>query len=65
MTRLSYLQSLADSLRTPDQYEFTIEFRGRGGWWAIPLEARWFHDTGEYLGQNWREAAATLQRILG
>ena len=66
MTAQERLQSLADSLRTSEQWEFSIEFRGsRSGWWAIAECPRWFNDEGEYLGANWKAAEKTLRLILG
>jgi hypothetical protein len=61
--RREYLQELADSLRTDYQYEFYIEFRGRGGWYGVAN--RWIGDTGEFLGYNWQSAEYSLKQILG
>lgn len=61
-----HLQELANDLRTSEQSEVLIEFRGsRSGWWAIAETPRWFNDEGEYLGSNWKEAEKTLRLILG
>jgi hypothetical protein len=64
-SRAEYLQQLADSLRTPEQYQFSIEFRGRGGWFAVADERRHFCDNGEFLGYNWQQAEKTLRTLLG
>lgn len=64
-TRKEYLQSLADKLRTDKQYEFEIQFRGRGGWWGEPNEVRWIGDAGEFLGMDWREAEKAIKSLLG
>lgn len=65
MTRREHLQNLCDTLRTPDQCEFCVEWRGRGGWWAEPSEARWFDDEGEWIGADWRQAEAAMRKLLG
>lgn len=64
MNKTQQLQAIADELRTAEQYEFLIEYRGGAGWWAS-CEARWIGDEGEYLGRNYNEAIATLRAILG
>jgi len=64
-SRREYLQELANSLRTDDQYEFYIEFRGRGGWYGVSEYPRWFGDTGLLLGYNWQSAEYSLKQILG
>lgn len=55
------LQALADCLRTEDQYQFEVVWRGFSGWWAV----RYYGDRGEYLGQTFAEARLTLARLLG
>jgi hypothetical protein len=44
-----------------DMCHFYSEYRGAGGWWAIPFESRWFYDEGEFLGQNGFEALNSLK----
>ena len=58
------LQELWDSLRTDDTYEFTIYYTDDDYWYAIPLEARHFHDEGEYLGNGVKKAEETLRGWL-
>lgn len=64
MNKTQQLQAIADELRTDDQYEFEIEYRGGAGWWAS-CEARWIGDEGEYLGRDFESAKSTLYLILG
>lgn len=63
MTHRERLQSLADESRTPDQYEFVIEWRPFRGWWANADD--YWNPQGEFLGNNHTEAAKTLRMILG
>lgn len=65
MTKTAKLQQLADELRTPEQWEFEIVWRGVAGWWAIPSETRYFNDDGEFLGHDTASAETTLRRLLG
>ena len=65
ISRITYLQNLADSLRTADQYEFYIEFRPFHGWFAVSCDLRWHGDNGEYLGACWQEADKAIRLLLG
>ena len=65
MSKTDKLQTLANELRTDDQYEFWIEYRPNRGWYAVATESRWFGDDGEYLGAVYQDARAWLMRMLG
>lgn len=67
MTKREQLQKIVDDavIENSDLFEFTVEFRGRGGWWAIPDQLRWFNDCGEFLGHKYEEAESMLKSILG
>ncbi len=65
MTKTQQLQKVADQLRTPEQWEFEIVWRGFGGWRAVAAESRYFNDEGEYLGDTVSDAEATLRLLLG
>lgn len=58
------LQDLIDQLKPENSYDFEIEFRGRGGWWAMPTEARYWGDNGIYLGSNYQEAKKHIIRLF-
>ena len=62
--KTTQLQNLADELRTDEQYNFQIQWRGNG-FWAIPDESRWIGDDGEYLGPKKFEAEISLRALLG
>jgi hypothetical protein len=64
ISRTNYLQNLVDSLREPEHYEFTIEFRPGQGWFAVPCDPRWFGDDGEYLGSRWQDAVRRIKSLL-
>ena len=64
LTKTQQLQQIWDDNKTSDQYDWEIKWRGRAGWWAIPFEARWFLDEGEFLGYNFKSAKATLSFLL-
>ena len=66
-SKKDHLQEIADKAyaRKDFTYYFMIEFRGAGGWWAIPENPRWFQDEGEFLGMNYVAALKQLHRLLG
>lgn len=66
MTKQEQLQQLVDHYIENDDtlYQFSVEFRGRSGWWAVPDEYRYFGDKGEYLGQNFDQAKKTLMLLF-
>jgi hypothetical protein len=59
------LQTLANELRTDEQYQLWIEYRPNRGWYAVADEARWIGDEGEYLGAVYKDARKGLMSILG
>lgn len=59
------LQELWDSQETENHCEFEIYYTEDNYWWALPLEARWWYDEGEYLGYGVLEAEKTLKDWLG
>jgi hypothetical protein len=66
MTKRDRLQKMVDDAveNNPDYHSFSVEFRGRAGWWAIPEDCRYFGDQGEYLGQDFKSAERTLGALL-
>lgn len=44
-------------------YEFEAEFVPLKGWFAIPDEARFVGDEGDFLGKNFEEAIAAARQI--
>ena len=59
LTRRERLQEAWDQ-RT-DLMEAEIVFHPFRGWFAEPMEARHFFDAGEYLGDNYDEAMASIK----
>ena len=58
------LQELHDKLNRDEWDQFVIEERA-SGFWAVPMEARHFHDDGEYLGKTLAEASYALRVMMG
>jgi hypothetical protein len=57
-TAQSRLQAAWD--KSSDLMDAVIEFRPFKGWYAAPMEGRWFNDDGEFLGDNWKEATEQI-----
>lgn len=49
--------------RDPLMMEVEIEFRPFKGWYAMPNEGRHFGDEGDFLGANYAEALAWIERL--
>jgi hypothetical protein len=66
VTKREQLQKIIDDAveEKPILYRYYAEFRGRGGWWAVPEQQRFFGDNGEYLGPDFRTAKQTLMSLL-
>jgi hypothetical protein len=60
------LQAIADQAveDNPNLYQFTIEWRTKTGFWAVPDVARWFGDSGDYLGADLTTAKKVLEENL-
>jgi type II restriction/modification system DNA methylase subunit YeeA len=71
MNKTELLQSILDQADPDseyydedcDSYHFEAQFLGRKGWWAIPYEARHWHDQGVYLGKDIKESLITLKYL--
>lgn len=61
MTRREYLQKLWNG--TPLLIEVEIRFVPARGWKVVPMEARYFDDTGDYIGRDWREAERYIRKL--
>jgi len=60
------LQAIADQAveDNPNLYQFTIEWRTKTGFWAVPDESRWIGDNGDYLGTDLATAKKVLEENL-
>ena len=54
LPRAEFLQRQWD--KVPELMQAEIVFRPTKGWYAEPMEVRYFNDEGEYLGNDWRSA---------
>ena len=61
MNKTQQLQEHLDANLRENQGVWYIEYRGRGGWWAVPDSPRWFGDDGMFLGPN----AGIAKRTIG
>ncbi len=66
MTKREKLQELIDKKieENPEYYHLYVEYVPFDGWYAIPIEIRWFGDKGEYLGSNYDSAVKTINYLL-
>lgn len=70
MSKTELLQSILNQSDPDSEYYedsgnwlFVAEYRPRKGWWAIPTEARYWGDEGEYLGKDMIESLITLKYL--
>jgi hypothetical protein len=53
------LQSIVNNIDTEIYHEFLVS-KKKNGYYLIPSEARWFGDSGEYMGETFDEAKLNI-----
>lgn len=60
----SRLNELIKSLKQECHYEFEAKYIPHKGWYLMPLEPRWFNDSGEYMGYTFAAAKRNIEVFL-